>query len=175
MKKILPAIPWGISAIGIALFAIVAKPALWGHVCNDEPLRINPSDRIQWRTVWTSLHPQSPYEKAGEYHKRMELELNDWAQREQIEDDLEEWINLSTQAIVKRDCLNQKDELFRATVRDKREAWTGAVKWWWEESMVREVLKRTVFDTDVCRPETRGGVWSEMKKRAKMMGLRRSL
>jgi len=171
-KKIAPAIPWTISAVGIAALAIVARPALWEHRCDSSPIRINPSDRSQWQDVWLSMNLQRPQEPDWKYRTRMESELDDWAEREESNGDLEEWVNLSGEAAAKRDCLNQKDELFRSTWAEKKKHWIWVANEWWRTSQVRTWLTASVFQAAVCQPATRISRWGAMMKRARELGLK---
>jgi len=166
-KKALPTIPWTTAAAGIALFAIVARPALWDHQCDNTPVRVNPNDRAQWRDVWTSFNAQRPAERSYEYRNRMEGELDEWEKRERTSGDLEEWINVSSQVIAKRDCLNQKDEIFRETWKQKRAEWETTVSEWWMTSVLREWWMGSLFQAEVCQPQTRLSRWASMVKRAK--------
>lgn len=174
LKKFLPAMPWTVAATAVALFAIIARPALWEHECDTSPIRINPSDRSQWQEVWLSLYNQGPEELSREYRVRMERDLDEWRDRQNRQGDLEEWINLSSQAAAKRDCLNQKDELFRETWRQKKAEWEESINERWTASVLRELWMKSIFEADVCRPETRGSKWATLMKNArKQLGIDR--
>lgn len=174
LKMILPAIPWAIPAVAFTVFAIVARPALWEHRCEVTPIRINPSDRGQWRVVWTSLNAQRHNEKNSDYDARMEDELDEWALRERDVGDLEDWIKITTQAHAKTDCLFQKDKVFRETFLIKLEEWKRMADMWWRENRGREwLIQRSMFDSEVCRPETKKSMWETMLKRAKGLGFGR--
>jgi len=170
-RKIAPALPWTISAVAIALFAIVARPALWEHHCDSSSIRVNASDRSQWQDVWLSMHLRRAEEPDWKYRRRMESELDKWAEREERNGDLEEWINLSSEAAAKRDCLNQKDQLFRATWAAKKEHWGWMASGWWRTSGLRSWVMAGVFEAGVCGPETRVSRWSAMMRRARELGL----
>jgi len=170
-RKIAPALPWTLSAVAIALFAIVARPALWEHQCDSSPIRINASDRLQWQEVWLSMHLQRAEEPDWKYRRRMESELDEWAEREERSGDLEEWVNVSSEAAAKRDCLNQKDRLFRESWAEKKEHWRWVASEWWRTSELRSWLVASMFEAGVCRPETRISRWAAMMKRARELGL----
>jgi len=171
-QKALPAIPWTLAVFGIGLFAIIARPALWDHQCDSNPIRVNPNDRLQWQEVWRSMNGPNLEEPKHKYRARMEKELDTWAEREKQDGDLEAWINLSSEAIAKRDCLNQKDELFRETWKEKRGQWERMVNQQWEKSTLREWWMASMFQAVVCRPEPQISMWAQMIKRARELGLK---
>jgi hypothetical protein len=170
-KKVIPALPWTVSAGAIAVFAIIARPALWEHRCDSSPIRINPSDRSQWQDVWISMNRQRSKEPDWKYRTRMDSELDEWSERERKSGDLEDWVNLSAEAATKRDCLNQKDELFRATWAEKKSHWLWVAGEWWRTSQLRQWLMASTFQAAVCQPETRISRWAAMMKRARELGL----
>src|ERR1700761_2387228 len=136
ITRVLPALPWVIAAIGVAGFAIVARPALWDHTCSDGPIQIQPGNRAQWQDAWLGLNKAQDNEPAWKFRARMEKELDVWAARELDSDDLEEWVNLQAKAKAKRDCLNQKEEIFRNTLKSTRKSWESQIEHWWVKSEV---------------------------------------
>lgn len=171
VKAIYKAIPWLIPAISIAIFAAVAGPALWSHECDYSPIRLSPRDRTQWAEVWTDLNPPLPNEASWTYRQRMDQELDVWGERELDTDDLEEWVNLSAQANMKRNCIRQKEEIFQSSLATAKEEVTQRVGDWWSASLVKDIWIAVSLQAPVCSTE-RASRWASMMAAARKVGIR---
>ncbi len=101
--KLFRLLPWLVVLAAIVGFGLVAKPAVWEHKCNIQSFEIRPSNRPQWEKIWKEINPIRKDETLWKYRARMDTELDGWEKRELYEDDLEDWVNLSAQAVAKKE------------------------------------------------------------------------
>lgn len=166
ITKLTPLFPWVIAAVGIGIFAIIARPALWDHTCTHDPIRIQPGDRAQWQEIWLQLNRPMNEEPAWKYRSRMESDLDTWATREASSEDLEEFVNLSAQAIATRDCLHQKDQIFRDSIEVAKTKWISDAFELWSRSPLQQWWLQAMMFTETCQPEARSSRWEGLMRKA---------